>query len=71
MGPRSTVIEALIEEIREGILRDVRAELLQEARREFGRKGGLARAAKMTPEARQALAKKAIAARWDRAKKKR
>ena len=68
---RSTIIEALIEEIRDGVIQDLREEVLREARREFGRLGGLARAAKMTPEARQALAKKAIATRWAKHKKKR
>lgn len=35
---------------------------------ELGRKGGKATAEKRTPEERKAAAKKAIAARWNRAK---
>ena len=35
--------------------------------RKGGKKGGKARAAKLTPEERQAIAKKAAAARWGKA----
>ena len=34
-----------------------------------GKKGGLARAAKMTPEQRSDAARKAVAARWAKSKK--
>mgnify|MGYP001618310343 CR=1 FL=1 len=36
----------------------------------IGRRGGLARAAKMTPAARSAAARKAVQARWDRQRAK-
>ncbi len=39
--------------------------------RKGGKKGGLARAAKLTPEERSAIASKAVRARWDRAKAER
>jgi hypothetical protein len=36
----------------------------------LGRKGGKARLQKMTPEQRQAVARKAVAARWAKAREK-
>jgi len=36
---------------------------------EFARKGGKARAKALTPEQRKAIARKAIAARWAKAKR--
>jgi len=47
--------------------------LTKEARKYFakeGRKGGKARAAKLTKQQRREIAQKAIAARWAKAKKK-
>ena len=38
--------------------------------RKGGKKGGPARAAKMTPEQRSEAARKAVMARWERAKEK-
>ena len=39
--------------------------------RKGGKKGGLARAAKLTPEERSEIARKAVRARWDKANAKR
>jgi general stress protein YciG len=45
-------------------------ELLKEAARVFGREGGKARAKQLSPERRSEIARKAVQARWDKAKKK-
>ena len=43
---------------------------ISEAARLFGRMGGKARVARMTPEQRREAARKAVLARWARAKAK-
>jgi hypothetical protein len=45
-------------------------EVLKEAARVFGREGGRARAKKLSPEKRSAIARKAVQVRWQKAKKK-
>lgn len=52
-----------------GMPRELR-EYLAKLGRKGGRKGGPARAAAMTPEQRSESAKKAVTARWAKAKKK-
>lgn len=53
----------------EGMAEDTRDPLAVELGRRGGLKGGKARAAKLTPEQRQAIARKAAATRWHQGSK--
>ncbi len=65
--PADAVARAImVAKIATGEIEDEREELTSAAA-QLGRKGGKARAAKMTPERRVEIARKAAARRWDRA----
>lgn len=53
------------------LISDVMREMGKRGGKAGGKKGGKARMAALTPEQRKALARKAVQARWSRAKKKR
>lgn len=63
--PRDPIqLAKLIGDIATGVVEDKVDDGKSAAAAELGRKGGAARAAKMTPEKRAEIAKKAAAKRW-------
>ncbi|CAN5603741.1 hypothetical protein BH10PSE14_BH10PSE14_07650 [soil metagenome] len=61
-------LAVMIGKIATGEIEDTRDEKLSSAATEMGRKGGEARARKLTGEARSAIAKKAATTRWAKEK---